>query len=389
MKIAHLGDLHYCERYFKEVDRCTSYAVDRIISSDCDICVVPGDLYDSSVTVHSKAHLALSAHLHRLSKHMPIVIMTGTRIHDIPGSITPLRFASSNHEILVVTSIQSHMVLDKNKNKLSINFLPPINKGQLAAVFGSEKSAIMAGEQVFNLIQGWSKYNLKLREEGTPTIVMAHGTVAYSKTEHGVPMSGNDWELTEASLFAAETSAVMLNHIHAHQAFISPDGKRKAAYAGSIGCLHYGEKFQKGFLIWEVQPDSSTFEFIETPAKKLIELEFNEAPDMDELKKAAEDCGDADVRIRYSIDEDKRHSVDKDAIKEMFKNANKVKIEAPVNHTVRIRAAGITNKVSLEDKLIKWCEVTGNDPTPLVERCGLIQAESVKDIVDNIIGSTG
>ena len=43
MKIAHLSDLHYCQEYLAEVDKCTAFAVDTAIAQDCRFAVLSGD----------------------------------------------------------------------------------------------------------------------------------------------------------------------------------------------------------------------------------------------------------------------------------------------------------------------------------------------------------
>src|SRR6202140_1000704 len=86
-------------------------------------------------------------------------------------------------------------------------------------------------------------------------------------------MAGFDHEFPTGSLFGAGAQAFLLGHIHKHQSW-EQDG-RVIAYAGSIGRLHYGEQGDKGFLIWEVDPESVRFELIATPAKRTVEISFD------------------------------------------------------------------------------------------------------------------
>jgi len=186
-----------------------------------------------------------------------------------------------------------------------------------------------------------------------------------------VPMAGLDHEFTTGPLFAAEASAVMLGHIHQHQEWDNGAG-RVIAYPGSIGRLHFGEVKPKGFLIWDVDADRALPRFIETPAKRLMQIDFTGTPDMDELKCLAADAEGAHVRIRWSVDEDHRHSIDKDAIRALFAHATEVKLEGRVNPITRTRSEGIT-RMSLAEKLRKWCEATSTEAPPLIERLHIIE----------------
>ncbi|TNY03497.1 hypothetical protein, partial [Escherichia coli] len=73
----------------------------------------------------------------------------------------------------------------------------------------------------------------------------------------GVPMAGFDHEFTTGALFSAAAQAILLGHIHRHQAWTQGEGERRQriAYAGSIGRFHHGEQGDKGFLLWELGPD--------------------------------------------------------------------------------------------------------------------------------------
>ena len=97
-------------------------------------------------------------------------------------------------------------------------------------------------------------------------------------------------------------------------------------------------------------------------------FEFPGAPDMDGLKTLAAAAGGAHVRIRYVLDEEHRHGVDKAAITALFAAAAEVKIEARINPIQRTRAEGMYRARTLADKLAKWCEVTQTDPAPLTEK---------------------
>jgi len=175
----------------------------------------------------------------------------------------------------------------------------------------------------------------------------------------------------------------MLGHIHKHQAW--EQGGRVIAYPGSIGRLHYGEEDAKGCLLWDVAPDSASFRFIETPARRMLHLTFSGRPDMDTVRAAAADAAGAFVRVRWEIAEEERSSVDRGEIERVLAGAAELKLEGRVVLLLRARSAGISAVPTLADKLRRWAELTGVDDEPLVERLAWLQATPADEIVRTIL----
>jgi len=408
MKIFHASDLHYAPKTLDEVDRCFGFAVDHAIAEKCDAAVISGDLFDHRVDLHAPCVAALLSRVHALANAMPVLILQGTYSHDAPGSLDVFKTLAGKYPVFVADKIcqvalfrapngafcyfDASQEWKYNKrltggDHLSALFscLPSVNKAAVAATVGGENAAEAVGEHVFNLMRGWSEINLQARAAGIPTVLVSHGTVSGSITEQGVPMAGLDHEFTTGALFAAETSAVCLGHIHQFQAWDTLDG-RHIAYPGSIGRLHFGETQPKGFMIWDVHPTYSTLGFYETPAKRLLQIDFPGLPDMAELERQAATCEGAHVRIRYSVDEEHRHAVDRAAITKLFEKAADISLEGRVNPIQRSRSEGMNRAPSLADKLGKWCDVTQTDKPPLIERLSALEAYEPEKIVAGILG---
>ena len=401
MKLFHASDLHYAPSTLDEVDRCFGFAVDVAVGEECDAAVITGDIFDHRVELHSPCVAALLRQVHRLAGHMPVLILQGTFSHDAPGSLDVFKTLAGKHPVagadricqVLLTATGGWVVseswqgeFDGASPRAIFSCLPSINKAGVAAVCGTQAVGEAVGEHIHNLLTAWRDSNEAARQVNVPTVVLSHGTVSGSITEHGVPMAGLDHEYTVGSLFAAGASAVCLGHIHQHQEW-EQEGRR-VAYPGSIGRLHFGEVQPKGFLIWNVEADGADCRFIETPAKRLVQIEFPGAPDMDELKTLAAAASDAHVRIRYVLDEEHRHGVDKAAITALFAAAAEVKIEARINPIQRTRAEGMYRAQTLADKLAKWCEVTQTDPAPLTERLAVVGHKDPEAIVADILGET-
>lgn len=403
MRIAHFSDVHYCAEHLKEVDRCFRYAVNHATLEAPDAAVISGDLFDRRVDLHSSAVHAVCSQVKRLADVMPVLILQGTLSHDVPGSLDVFRTIGGRYPVHVADNI-GRVVLTRNGDGFMWNnasepgfkllrddialfsCLPSVHKGNVAATAGAENAALAAGEFVYQLMRGWSVGNLAARAAGVPSVVISHGTVAACITEHGVPMHGTDHEFTTGALFASEASAIMLGHIHQFQQW-EQDGRR-IAYPGSVGRLHFGEQTAKGYLDWHVEADRADLEFIETPAKRLIEINFDGVPNMAELEQAAADASGAFVRVRWNVDEEHRDSIDKKAIEAMFGGAEVVKLEGRIKPIQRQRAAGISQAPSLDEKVAKWCETTGNKAAPLLERLALLHAMEPEQIANGETVST-
>src|SRR3990167_3137944 len=282
MLVAQLSDIHYCEKYLEEADRCMWFAVERLRENKPDMIILSGDLFDHRLEQNSRALLAAVRRVSELGCIAPALILQGTLSHDAPGALDVFRHVMSDYPIHVADRIQQvawdcgfqnsagwgftrpEMATVIINASVLISCLPSVNKGNVAATVGAENAAEAVGEQVSALLKAWAENHLKARAAGIQSIVVSHGTVSESVTEHGVPMAGLDHEFTTGALFNAEASAVMLGHIHKHQSW-DRDG-RKIAYPGSMGRLHFGEVDPKGSILWHVHAKGWTFESVETPA---------------------------------------------------------------------------------------------------------------------------
>jgi len=193
-------------------------------------------------------------------------------------------------------------------------------------------------------------------------------------------MAGLDHEFTTGALFAAETNAFMIGHIHKHQFW--EENARFIAYAGSIGRLHHGEEGEKGFLLWEIEARRASFTLVATPAKRTVTVDFDGAPDLEALRECANKAGieGAFVRVRWTVPEENRHDVDREAIAKLFDGAAEVKLEGRVIPVVRTRAAGIAQEASISGKVKAWALVTGTDAAPLLACLETLQSTSAEEI---------
>lgn len=399
-KVLHLSDLHYCGKHLAQVDAAVAHAIDEGIAANCRVAILSGDQFDTAVSLHEPAVDAFFHRIRLLADVMPVLVLQGTFSHDRPGSLAPLRKVGGKHPIYVAERITQvalnnwgqwidaarYAFDDIPKGaQLIVSCLPSINKGAVAAAVGAENVGEKAGEMVTAVCRGWAGSNLAARAAGIPTVLVTHGTVNGAITETAHAMVSKDHEFTSGALFGAETSAVMVGHIHRRQQWEHQG--RRIAYPGSITKLIHGHCGDNGALLWEVRADSADFRAIDTPSRRMIELAYPGLPDMADLERAAADCAGAYIRIRYSVDEEYRASVDRAAITSMLTSAGaaEVKLEGRVNPITRVRAAGISQARSLADQLGLWCSVTNTAPEPLLERLALMEHKDDGEIIECLV----
>ena len=383
MKVFHVADLHYGPRHLAWVDRAMTHAVDVAIAERCDLAIVAGDSFDHALNVHEPAVAAYLRQVVKLAESMPVVVLQGTYSHDRPGSLDVLKAIPTRHAIHVADTPTQWEVAG-----VLVTALPSLNK--------ADSAIAETGAQgwVRSTLRGFAERNAQARADGMPTILVTHGTVTGCQTESGYAMVSPDHEFSVDTLADADADAVLLGHIHAHQAWpdvLTQSGARSTiAYPGSLARLVHGHRAPVGFLIWDISPGAARFDFRPSPARQLLEITFDGPPNMEELEELAKSVTAEDaVRIRFEIDEEHAASVDRDAIRELFAGAETLKIEGRVLPVQRVRAEGIGRAATLAAKLEHWAKTTDSEHalTRLQDRLSLLQGHDADSIVARILGA--
>lgn len=406
LRVGHFSDLHYSTERLAEADRCFGFAVDDAIARRCDVGVVSGDATDHRLDAHTPALRVLAERIHALSGHMPVLMLQGTFSHEPPGTLDLFRLIGSRHPVYVAdrihqvalvgstflpsagplfTADELETLLGDGIPSAVFTCVPTVNKAVLAGIVGAMEAATAVGDHLAIFLGAAGKVNRLLRSKGVRTIGVSHGTVNGCYTEHGVPMAGFDHEFSLGALFDAECDAFMLGHIHAMQLW-EREG-RLAGYAGSIGCFHYGEQGKKCYLDWQIRPGRAEATPVETPARETVCVDFDGPPDLERLANIAEQTQDKFVRIRWTIDEEHRQLVDREAIRTLFAGAAELKLDPRVLPAVRSRAEGISRAVTLGEKVHRWCGLTDVKPDPLLERLSILEALDPQDIADRVVAT--
>ena len=409
IRIAQFSDLHYSAKNLVEADRCFSHAVDRAIRLNVDAAVVSGDSTDHALDFHAPAVERLARNIRRLADHCPVLMLQGTFSHEPPGTLSMFRLLGGRYPVHVADRIAQVGLTVEGRWTASegwrftslpsglralFSCVPTVNKAVVAAAVGGTSAAQAVGEHLALLLRGFAASNHAANAQGLPTIGVSHGTVFGCISEHGVPMAGFDHEFTTGALFAADSQAFMLGHIHRHQswerritALESGVGHQCIAYPGSIGRFHYGEDGDKGFLLWEIGTGGVRFTLESTPARRTIDVTFEGKPDLDVLREAVgrQDIAGAFVRVRWTVADEDRHEVDRAAVQKVLEGAAEAKLEGRIVPVVRTRAAGISQLASLADKVRAWAQSTDAKPQPLLDCLQALASQTPEAIAERAL----
>lgn len=397
LKIAHMSDLHYSAGNLQEADRCFTAAVTEALNTNVDCVIITGDTTDHALDAHAPATRALAAQIKRLSDHCPVLMLQGTFSHEPPGFLRLLALVGGKYPVTVADRIASfglsaHAFVpmqDGGSYRLVVHALPTLNKAAIAALVDNrvDEAAVHARQIISGVLERWGPVNDALRQRGIPSMVISHGTVFNSISESGVPMAGTDHELGLGSLFAAKADGVALGHIHKQQSWEQETlgFHQVVAYAGSIGRFHHGEIGDKYWLLWSLDAAGAMLKTCPTPSRRNVDLVYEGAPDLDDLRQRISECEGAFVRIRYCIDEESRQNVDRAAIRSILEKAADVQIEGKTLTVQRQRAQGISTQ-PLGEKLATWAKVTETDGVnALRARLELIQSQPVDEVVQEVL----
>jgi exonuclease SbcD len=395
MKIAHLSDIHYSPKHLNWVDRAMAAAVDAAIDEAADAAVISGDSFDHGMGVHEPAFTAFIRQIIRLSNAMPVLILQGTFSHDRPGSLDVLKEIPTLHPVLVADraaayqlapTVHEYQWIETESDGGIVDnavgvfcCLPSLNKAEAAIMDCGAQAYVQTVMDRFRAITD------QARTAALPAILVTHGTINGCRTESKYAMVSPDHEFTEATLLSSGANATLIGHIHATQEW--RDNGQVIAYPGSLARLVHGDHDPKGWLLWEITADAADYQFVNSPTRQLFEIDFDGPPNMDELVNVATQASADDaVRIRWIVDQEYAHTIDKAAMRSLFSHCDSVKLEGTVLPMQSIRAEGISRAATLEDKLGYWLKTTGDEHQAgeLSDRLQMLQSLDVDQIIDRL-----
>lgn len=388
LKVLHSADLHFSISADKlpEVVRTTDALLVQARAEQPDVIVLAGDTvdeYDGRIRLDSDCARAAIAFVQEAANIAPVVIIRGTKSHDRESPYffqhlrarNPIHVATSIEQMALVRHdmdlhayfyewrpMNDQRLVDGERTVAVFSLVPSLDKSQLLAHMDASIAGgnVIFRELVHDLFAGFGLVNETCQ---CPTFLVTHGMLTGAVFSSGQTAVGEDLEFGLSDLQAAKASAVLLGHVHKHQVFPG-----NVAYSGSPGRLNFGEQEDKGFLVWDCEGRAvPVMRFIPLPARRFcfgaVEWDGSAATVLAEARRIAEDCSGADVRFRYTIPEEERLSVDRSALELLFlgAGANRAKIEMNVIPKQRTRAAGISARHLLTEKVQQWGETVGEE----------------------------
>jgi DNA repair exonuclease SbcCD nuclease subunit len=366
MRIAQTGDWHIDEtKGFDDLARVLDAFIVECRKAAVDAILIGGDMYHPRGVKRSTAReqLFVEDYLKRAAEIAPVIGCRGN--HDVDGEVELFNNLAGNNPIWFAERPHTYTIRGAD-----ILCLPWFDKIHLAASLPAAdadagettRRTIAAAQQLLLVLQAQAALT---KEAGRIPIGLGHLLVAGSETSTGQILLGETVEISPFDLSQIGCAYFGLSHIHKHQRWF--DGR--IAYPGSPTRHDCGEPEMKGFCLVDIEGERFRNDFVELPARGLTLLECDWASDEGRAKLkehgidpntfalgAGDQIRGALVRLRYRIRAEDLHLVDEDLIEKIFKadGAIDVKVEADIQHEVRIRSQEITLARSVFEKVTAY-----------------------------------
>lgn len=375
MKIAHFGDLHVADGpRGDDAARCALAGLADAADAGVDLIVFSGDLFDAKSTPTERN--TLLGILQRAAEIAPVIAVYGN--HDYPGDLDIYREVKAPHQIRVFDRpemIDFHGVL--------VCVLPYPTKAWLHAGqdLGKPDADAQAAGALQTLLTAWGS---ELRRHTVPSLFVAHLNVAGSRASTGQPLIGRELEVAPGDLLDLGCTYYALGHIHARQSF-APN----CWYAGSISRQDFGEMEPKGWNLVHISDDGSVeVDFQELPARPMLHVDGSWEDHGFNLEGNEQDAAGADVRVRYTVSEEKSGAVDEELLRNQYAEAHSLKIERVVVRTERVRSESIAVARSLREKLEAWWGATARPGDPedarLLDKAAALQDQPSELLLEEV-----
>jgi DNA repair protein SbcD/Mre11 len=123
------------------------------------------------------------------------------------------------------------------------------------------------------------------------------------------------------------------------------------------------------------------------PREADFDLFFEGKPDLARIEAAMAEgeLEGAWVRVRWTIADEERHEIDREAIKRALAGAAGVQLEGRFVPIVRSRAEGISRCASLDGKVRAWAGVTGARVEPLLAYLGRLSHQTPDQLAAEVL----
>ena len=379
MLILGTGDHHFnLNSRWAECVRVHQWLVREVRERKPDLFLSGGDLYHAESTPQERRCVA--NWLKAIADVCPVVLTKGN--HDPPLDCHLMGRLAAQHAIIVEEGSRVEDI-DLHESVAAIATVAWPDRASLANITGRPLSAEevdnIGGDALRNLFRGfgeqWDGFD-------GPKILLGHFMIDGSKTGTGQPLIGKEMHIGLSDLALAKPSIVFASHIHKAQEF-EYDGI-PIVLPGSLYRRDFGEMEEKSYVLAEFDGSRLVdWERIASPCRPMVLVNGKydyaagmEYPQLMIKMPGWEDWGigglpgyggsliDADVRLRYTVEADKRDAARKAADEwkrlalEMGKAAH-VQVDPEIKTEIHARAPEIAAAHTLEDKLRAYWAASG------------------------------
>jgi DNA repair protein SbcD/Mre11 len=363
IKLVHIADVHIGMENYGRINPETGLntrlhdfldtldeAVDRAIADNVDAVVVAGDVYksrDPSPT-HQREFARRILKLTRAG--IEVVLVPGN--HDTPvaaGRATSLDIFRTLElpGVTVLRRISSARIQTRS-GPLQVVALPWLVRSNFVA--DDERKNLPLAEllaDMVNVVDAALQAECADLDPGIPTVLVGHAHVFGARVgAERLLTLGNDPMLNASMLDLPHVGYHALGHIHKHQQVVS--GQRPVVYSGSINRVDFSEEDEpKGFVMIELQPGKSEWEFVPVKARPFLTIRSEPLTDtpMEEVSRAILRAGPkltgAIVRLQLAGPRARIQALDERELRRQLADAHFIiPIQREYTDEARVRIAG-------------------------------------------------
>jgi exonuclease SbcC len=259
IRILHAADIHFCREHKDEALASLAVLRDTARERQADLVVIAGDLFDRGIQASERdAMPELLAIMRKILDIAPVVAVSGTPTHDLPGCYEVLTHLRAGNGFRLVTPGEPLFLGDEGWGNLSATLLilgcPEPGKDWLLANktgLGSAEATQAVNEAMRGLLLGLG--SIRREHPDIPCLMVYHGSVRGATMGSGQIVSGTELAIGAEDLALVGADYYALGHIHQGQQI----GEMPAYYAGSAYPVDWGELDQKGC------------EFVQLPSERI------------------------------------------------------------------------------------------------------------------------
>ena len=377
MKILHTADIHLGTNTFGRIDPATGlntrlndfrrsfeFMVERGLAEEIDLFLFCGDAYRTADPTPTQQKIFAECLKPLADRGIPLAMITGNHDHPVSfGKATSIDIFSHLSGDVRVYRRPTLDVIETRSGPLQLVAMPWPVRSML--LFGKEWQKKTPSDLTAAIEEKYISVIRKKADElkpSIPAILAGHFSVQGSLLAGSERTSviAKEPQFTPTQLSPLPIDYVALGHIHQHQNCALDEDATPVVYSGSIERVTFREQGEpKGFVLVtiEVNPKRTTFEFVETPARRFVSLKVDarKAADPTEAildRIARTSIQDAVVRLRYQITEPQRPLLDVQAIRRALSPAFAVaSIERDMEAAEREQRAEIARESSLQEAL--------------------------------------